>query len=271
MKGRDQRLGGRQLVLVLVMLVMMQGAEAEDVEVVLIEQISDQKVAVNSFLSQMLQVIIYILKDPKKYKDEKLQTSCAMALVRIMLLSVKLCTPNLQLLFTLMEKSEYEQVRSQLILGVGDLVYRFPNALEPWTSHLYMPLRDSSTQVRMNTIRVLSHLILKEMIKTRGQIYEIALCTIDPNQQLSALSKLFFVELSQRNNGLVIYNSMPDIISQLSGGGCANTLSEESFKNIISYLFTLIKGDKQCETLIEKYMSRIQTSQLVRLFYKFIY
>jgi condensin complex subunit 1 len=230
----------------------LQGAEAEDVEVVLIEQISDQKVAVNSFLSQMLQVIIHILKEPKKYKDEKLQTSCAMALVRIMLLSVKLCTPNLQLLFTLMEKSEYEQVRSQLILGVGDLVYRFPNALEPWTSHLYMPLRDCSTQVRMNTIRVLSHLILKEMIKTRGQIYEIALCTIDPNQQLSALSKLFFMELSQRNNGLVIYNSMPDIISQLSGGGCANTLTEDSFKNIISYLFTFIKRDKQCETLIEK-------------------
>ena len=172
-------------------------------------------------------------------------------------------------------------MRSQLILGVGDLVFRFPNALEPWTSHLYLPLRDTkSTSVRMNTIRVLSHLILKEMIKTRGQIYEIALCTIDKNSQISALSKLFFHELSQRNNGLVIYNAMPDIISQLSGGGGAQksneinenedeheensndgapvdlhtprVISEESFRTIVTYLFNFIKKDKQCETLIEK-------------------
>ena len=124
----------------------------------------------------------------------------------------------------------------------------------------------------MNTIRVLSHLILKEMIKTRGQIYEIALCTIDENTQISALSKLFFHELSQRNNGLVIYNAMPDIISQLSGGGGAvngantatanedtpvdlhtpRTITEEAFRSIVTYLFTFIKRDKQCETLIEK-------------------
>lgn len=248
----------------------LQGAEAEDVELLLIETIINQRVAVsqqgtNSFLAQFLHLIIYVLKEPLKFKDETLQIASAMALVKLMLLTPKLCNENLQLLFTLMEKSPNPMVRSQLILGVGDLVYRFPNALEPWTSHLYLPLRDTkSTTVRMNTIRVLSHLILKEMIKTRGQIYEIALCTIDPDPQICALAKLFFQELSQRNNGLVIYNAMPDIISQLSGGGGgtdgagsgeldkARTITEESFRSIVTYLFTFIKRDKQCETLIEK-------------------
>ena len=116
----------------------------------------------------------------------------------------------------------------------------------------------------MNTIRVLSHLILKEMIKTRGQIYEIAICTIDPDEKICTMSKAFFQELSQRNNGLVIYNAMPDIISQLSGGGGSVTtasdsdtlaqreITEESFRTIVTYLFTFIKKDKQCETLIDK-------------------
>jgi condensin complex subunit 1 len=106
------------------------------------------------------------------------------------------------------------------------------------------------------------------MIKTRGQMYEIALCTIDPEPQISSLAKLFFQELAQRNNGLVIYNAMPDIISHLSGGGNetstasgasaatdqlgARAISEESFRTIVTYLFTFIKRDKQCETLIEK-------------------
>jgi condensin complex subunit 1 len=108
------------------------------------------------------------------------------------------------------------------------------------------------------------------MIKTRGQMYEIALCTIDPEPQISSLAKLFFQELAQRNNGLVIYNAMPDMISNLSGGGEGNSsatggsssggmdhlgarsISEDSFRTIVTYLFTFIKRDKQCETLIEK-------------------
>jgi condensin complex subunit 1 len=242
----------------------LQGAEAEDAELVLIESLIEQRIAVSqqttnniSMIAQLLPGIVHILKEPHKYSDEHLQLACAMSLVRIMLLSPQLCSKYLQLLFTLMEKSTNMLVRSQLIIGVGDLVYRFPNALEPWTSHLYVPLRDKSTQVRMNTIRVLSHLILKEMIKTRGQIFEIAICTIDADQRISALSKLFFSELAQRNNGLVIYNAMPDIISQLSGGGGGGSvgnerIDEESFRNIVTYLFSFIKRDKQCETLIEK-------------------
>jgi hypothetical protein len=32
--------------------------------------------------------------------------------------------------------------RSNLIIAVGDLTLRFPNLLEPWTSHIYQPLSD---------------------------------------------------------------------------------------------------------------------------------
>jgi condensin complex subunit 1 len=241
----------------------LQGAEAEDVELIYVETLIESRVAVssaqiNSLLAQFLPFIIQTLKNPNKYSDDQLQLSCALALVKLMVLSPRICNENLQLLFTLIEKSANPNIRSELIVGAGDLVYRFPNALEPWTSHLYLPLRDkASTEVRMNTIRVLSHLILKEMIKTRGQIYEIAICTIDSEQQISSLAKSFFQELSLRNNGLVIYNAMPDIISQLSGGvdpddKSSRAISEESFRTIVTYLFTFIKKDKQCETLIEK-------------------
>ena len=35
--------------------------------------------------------------------------------------------------------------RSNLIIAVGDLALRFPNLLEPWTSHIYQPLSDPDT------------------------------------------------------------------------------------------------------------------------------
>jgi len=248
---------------------MNNGAEAEDAELMFVENLIDQKLCQqnrNSMIAQLLPAIVHILKEPLKYNDETLQLSCALALVKVMLLSQSICNQYVQLLFTLVEKSPNPLVRSQLIIGIGDLVYRFPNALEPWTSHLYLPLRDTNSNlVRMNTIRVLSHLIRMEMIKTRGQIYEIALCTIDPDEKICCMSKAFFQEMAQRNNGLVIYNAMPDIISQLSGGGGGGVktstdsdtlvqreISEESFRTIVTYLFTFIKRDKQCETLIEK-------------------
>jgi condensin complex subunit 1 len=245
----------------------LQGAEAEDAESMFVEQLLEQKCSKfgQGTLATIIPMVVCILKEPGKYSDPNLQLACSMCLIRCMCLSQGICTEHLQLIFTLMKKSPYAMIRSQLIIAVGDLVYRFPNTLEPWTNHLYLPLRDTkSVEVRMNTIRVLSHLILKEMIKTRGQMYEIALCTVDTEPQISSLAKLFFTELSNRNNGLVIYNAMPDMISQLSGGGGATKnnnkedhfnareISEESFRSIATFLFNFIKRDKQCETLLEK-------------------
>ena len=93
----------------------MHGAEAEDVEVLFVETVINQRVATSvkgqpSILAQMLPMIGLILKDPAKYPDEQLQLTCSLTLVKLMLLSEKLCTTNLQLLFTLMEKSNVEKV-----------------------------------------------------------------------------------------------------------------------------------------------------------------
>jgi hypothetical protein len=93
----------------------LHGAEAEDVEVMFIDSVINTRVAASikgqpSILAQLLPMIVLILKDPKKYNDEQLQLACSLSLVRLMLLSEKLCTSNLQLLFTLMEKSNIEKV-----------------------------------------------------------------------------------------------------------------------------------------------------------------
>ena len=111
---------------------MSNGAEAEDAELMFVESLIEQKLSQagkNSLVAQLLPAVIHILKEPTKYNDETLQLSCALALVKIMLLSQSICNKYVQLLFTLVEKSPNPLVRSQLIIGIGDLVYRFPNAL----------------------------------------------------------------------------------------------------------------------------------------------
>lgn len=51
--------------------------------------------------------------------------------------SSSLCERYLQLLFTILEKSSEPAIRANTIVAVGDLTFRFPNLIEPWTPFLY--------------------------------------------------------------------------------------------------------------------------------------
>ena len=53
------------------------------------------------------------------------------------LYSSALCDKYLQLLFTMLEKSPEPTIRANTIIAAGDLTFRFPNLIEPWTPYLY--------------------------------------------------------------------------------------------------------------------------------------
>lgn len=63
-------------------------------------------------------------------------------------------------------------------------------------------LRDESGHVRKNTLMVLTHLILNDMVKVKGQISEMATCLEDKDSRISDLAKLFFLELSKKVCGV---------------------------------------------------------------------
>lgn len=42
-------------------------------------------------------------------------------------------------------RSVEPSVRSNLVIALGDLAFRFPNLLEPWTERIYGPLSDPDT------------------------------------------------------------------------------------------------------------------------------
>lgn len=138
---------------------------------------------------------------------------------------------NLQLIFTILQRSPDSGLRSNIIIALGDLAFRFPNTVEPWTPHMYDRLKDADPRVRKNTLMVLTHLILNDMIRyvtrrhsgacgvrcavrvcatrantqlfsVKGQISEMALCLEDKEQRIADLAHLFFHELSQKGNSL---------------------------------------------------------------------
>lgn len=125
---------------------------------------------------------------------------------------------------------------------------------------MYACLRNESPLVRSNTVTVLTHLILNDMIKVKGQISDMALCIMDEVDKISNMAKLFFTELSRKGNAL--YNVMPDIVSRLSDP--AAEISEGKFMEIMRYIIGLIDKDKHLESLVEKLCLRFHATQTQR-------
>ncbi|VDO05005.1 unnamed protein product [Rodentolepis nana] len=248
------------------------GAVADDAEADYVRNVLNSEVVLDPghLLTRLLPIVVHVCTYRSRYSDHDLQAAASLSLVKFMLVSSTICEQNLQLLFTLAERSPSEVVRANLIVGLGDLARRFPNLIEPWTPNLYARLRDDSAKVRINALNTLSHLILNDMVKVstkfahtkkllnvKGQISEMTVCLVDQNDRLKQLSRLFFRELAQKGNAL--YNVMPDIISRLSDPEVG--VDEDKFRLIVNFLFPLIEKERLCETLVEKICSRFRVTQ----------
>jgi condensin complex subunit 1 len=189
-----------------------------------------------------------------------LRDSAVLALCKYMCISSEVCERYLDLLFTTLEKAKERSLRSNVVIALGDLAFRFPNSVEPWNHLIYARLRDEDSFVRSNVLMVLTHLILNDMVKVKGLVSDIATCILDPVTRIGDMARLFFNELSNRSNN-PIYNLLPDIVSRL---GNDDSLSPPQFREIMSFLLSFIKKDKQTEGLVDKLMARINAAEDVQ-------
>lgn len=154
-----------------------------------------------------------------------------------MCVSADFCDKHLHLLLKTLETSGSPIIRSNTIIGLGDMTVSFNTLIDSNISHLYNRLQDADSVVKKNTLMVLTHLILNGMVKVKGQISEMAKCLEDKETKISDLAKLFFTELSTKDNA--VYNNLPDIISNLSHP--ITGVSEVNFRSIMKFLLDFIK------------------------------
>jgi condensin complex subunit 1 len=112
------------------------------------------------------------------------------------------------LLFKILETSNNADIRSNVVIALGDVAVSFNHIIDENSKELYKGLSDKDLVVKKNTLMVLTHLILNGMIKVKGQLGELAKCLEDPETRIADLAKLFFTELSTKDNA--IYNNLPD-------------------------------------------------------------
>ena len=71
----------------------------------------------DNLLALFAPAIIEICLKPDKYPDAKLRASASLALAKFMLVSSEFCDAQLQLLFTVLERSPEEVIRANMIIG----------------------------------------------------------------------------------------------------------------------------------------------------------
>jgi condensin complex subunit 1 len=239
------------------------GSVAADAELDAMKEAAEaQMFSAQSLLGPYVKIVSAVCHNRQVLSgDSALRSSALLALTKLMVVDGSMCDANLQLVFTLLHNRAVEPaLRSNLVIALGDLTLRFPNAMEPWTEHIYRPLGDPDAGVRKNALMVLTHLILNDMMKVKGHIAKVAVCLEDSEPRIAALAQLFFHELAKKEykGTSPIYNLLPDILSNLSR---ETSLSRAQFQSVMQQLLSYIKKDRQGDALVEKLCGRFAATQ----------
>lgn len=207
-----------------------------------------------SLLATFGPVLTHICCNPKTYPNPTLRKAAVLSLTKFMCVSESFCEANLALLLRILTTSSEPVVRSNVVIGLGDVAVCFPQRIDTESDRLYTGLSDKDIGVKKHTLMVLTHLILNGMIKVKGQLGEMAKCIEDEDRRISDLAKLFFTELATKENA--IYNNLPDIISHLSQG--AHAVDSDNFERVMRFIFDFIDKERQAENVIEKLCQRFR-------------
>ncbi|KAF8269469.1 non-SMC mitotic condensation complex subunit 1-domain-containing protein [Lactarius quietus] len=214
----------------------------------------------DSLLALYGPLLVRICGRPDQFKNTTLRAVATLSFSKFLCVSSNFCDANHHLLFRILETSKDANIRSNIAIALGDVAVSFSTIIDENSDELYRGLSDTDLVVKKNTLMVLTHLILNGMIKVKGQLGEMAKCLEDDEPRIADLAKLFFTDLSTKDNA--IYNNLPDVISHLSVG--EHAMDEEGFQRTMRYIFTFIEKEKQAESIVEKLCQRFRLSEDTR-------
>ncbi|KAJ8099886.1 armadillo-type protein [Lipomyces tetrasporus] len=205
-----------------------------------------------ALLPRFGKMVAEICSDNLKYNDPQLQISATLCLAKLMCVSSSYCEQNLPLLLTILEKSRDPVTRSNIVIALGDIAVCFNHIIDENTDFLYRRLHDADSIVQRTCLMTLTFLILAGQVKVKGQLGEMAKCLEDDDKSIADMAKMFFTELSRKDNA--IYNGYTDIFSTLSAD---QGLEEDGLRRILKFLSSFIEKEKHAKQLAEKLAARL--------------
>ena len=212
----------------------------------------------NSLLANFGPLVSEICSNNTTYRDRNLQAAATLCLAKLMCVSSEYCEANLPLLITILERSKDPITRSNVVIALGDMAVCFNHLIDENTDFLYRRLNDKDASVKRTCLMTLTFLILAGQVKVKGQLGEMAKCLEDEDKRIADLSRMFFTELSTKDNA--VYNHFVDMFSLLSA---EKDLEEDALKRIIKFLAGFIEkvnpASSHFQSFIANTCNRINT------------
>jgi len=214
--------------------------------------IQEHSIIHRNMLSLYTPLIQHLMSNIHSVKSPLTQQAALLAFSKFLCTSQAFCQANLPLLFAVIEnQSLHPSLRCNGIVALGDLVQRFPLTIEPHSDRFFSKLRDPDTGVKRKAMLVLTHLVLNDMLKLKGQASDVLFCLLDP--EVRNLTSLFLEELYKKD-ATALFNVLPDALSKLIP---SQELTYDQFKLIIDKVFAYVERERWMENLIDKLCQRM--------------
>ena len=150
-----------------------------------------------------------------------------------------------------------DSLKLNVCCAFGDFINRFPNITSFTSNKFFGCLHSKSPEVRRYAMIVISHLVLGDMLKLKGEVVDIAMLLETDDDKLKELVNLFFHEINNKGNN-AIYNIIPKALAKLTNE--YKDLSYQKFQNIVKTLINYVEKDKHTEGLVDKLFSKLKNS-----------
>ena len=218
--------------------------------------IQEHSIIHRNMLSLYTPLIQHLMSNIHSVKSPLTQQAALLAFSKFLCTSQSFCQTNLPLLFAVIEdQSLHASLRCNGIVALGDLVQRFPLTIEPHSDRFFSKLHDPDSGVKRKAMLVLTHLVLNDMLKLKGQASDVLFCLLDP--EVRNLTSLFLEELHKKD-GNTLFNVLPDALSKLIP---SQELTYDQFKFIIDKVFAYVERERWMETLIDKLCQRMLSAK----------
>ena len=241
------------------------GQEAEvDLNISLIHKIIDEDLLVKNLISKYVPMISSIAKATLKCKAEDLEKnmllykSAIMSYCKLMLINSDFCKNNINFIFDLLNNDTIpSDLKLNVCLSFGDLVNRFPNIMISEVNKFFEGLHSPHTDVVKYTLTVISHLVLNDMLKMKGEVVDICMLLDHKDPSIRTHVQTFFNEINNKGNN-VIYNIIPKALARLSNE--FKSLEYSKFKTIAITLLKYVDKEKHIEGLMDKLFVKLRNS-----------
>jgi condensin complex subunit 1 len=209
-------------------------------------------------------MITTIAKSTLKCKSEELESnmllykSAIMSYCKLMLINPDFCKNNISFIFDLLNNDEIpSDLKLNVCLSFGDLVNRFPNIMITEVSKFFEGLHSPHKEVVKYTLTVISHLVLNDMLKLKGEVVDICMLLDHKDPSIRIHVQTFFNEINNKGNN-VIYNIIPKALARLSNE--FKSLDYAKFKTIAVTLLKYVDKEKHIEGLMDKLFAKLKNS-----------